>query len=98
MKADAMALSGDDIEKLSKALVSALDDVQLAAFVHASTGNRLYDQYVGHDKPLMPTIRELLNCEENRRGQKSCRHGGPRNIQTRSGIELPGLDARHLGS
>jgi Trypsin-like peptidase domain len=56
-----MSLSGQDIEDLSAALVGALNMNQLDAYVHASTGDRLFVEYVGIGKPLKPTIRDLLN-------------------------------------
>jgi hypothetical protein len=59
-----MALSGQDIQELTNALISALDEPQLRAFVHASTGDRLYVEYVGQGKPLRPTIEDLLNALE----------------------------------
>jgi V8-like Glu-specific endopeptidase len=57
-------LSGRDIELLSDKLTDTLDFEQLEAFVHASTGDRIYDKYVGRGKPLYPTITELLNVLE----------------------------------
>jgi V8-like Glu-specific endopeptidase len=57
-------LSGRDIELLSDKLTDTVDFEQLEAFVHASTGDRLYDKYVGRGKPLYPTITELLNVLE----------------------------------
>jgi hypothetical protein len=53
-------LDGRDIELLSDKLTDALDFDQLEQYVHASTGDRLYDKYVGRNKPLQPTIAELL--------------------------------------
>jgi V8-like Glu-specific endopeptidase len=53
-------LSGRDIELLSDKLTDTLGFDQLEQYVHASTGDRIYDKYVGRNKPLQPTIRELL--------------------------------------
>lgn len=59
-------LSGDDIAKLSKSLANSLNFDDLKSFVHASTGDRLYVEYVGEGKPLRPTITDLLNALEER--------------------------------
>lgn len=56
-----MPLSGADIEKLSKSLADSLNFNDLSTFVHASTGDRLYVEYVAQGKPLRPTIEDLLN-------------------------------------
>jgi hypothetical protein len=59
-------LSGGDIAKLSKSLANSLNLEDLKSFVHASTGDRLYVEYVGEGKPLRPTITDLLNALEER--------------------------------
>jgi hypothetical protein len=59
-----MALSGQDIDRLSRSLAGALSFNDLESFVHASTGDRLYVEYVGQGKPLRPTIIDLLNTLE----------------------------------
>ena len=55
------ALSGADIEKLSKLLASALNEFQLVTIVYSSTGDQLYNEYVARGKPLRKTIEELLS-------------------------------------
>ncbi len=57
-------LRGEDITKLSKSLASSLNFDDLEDFVQASTGDRLYVEYVGKGKPLRPTISDLLNALE----------------------------------
>lgn len=60
-------LSGADIDKLSRKLVTAInDDIELQQFVHASTGDRLYIEYVGPGKPLRPTLFSLIEVLEQR--------------------------------
>jgi hypothetical protein len=59
-----MALSGQDIAELTEALTGTLTEPELADYVQASTGDGLYDEYVGPGKPLKPTIRELLTVLE----------------------------------
>ena len=54
-------LSGEDIAKLAPLLAGTLSFDDLELFVHASTGDRLYDVYVSRDKPKVPTIVQLLN-------------------------------------
>src|SRR5215208_3240243 len=54
-------LSGEDIAKLSKLLASTLSFDDLESFVHASTGDRLYDVYVSREKPKVRMIEQLLN-------------------------------------
>lgn len=58
------ALTGEQIAELSKVLSHALDEDDLQLFVHASTGDRLYTEYVSDKKPLRPTIVDLLNALE----------------------------------
>lgn len=60
------SLSGGDIDKLARALAGAMNFDDLSIFVHASTGDRLYVEYVGTGKPLKPTIVDLLNALEER--------------------------------
>ncbi|WP_448043171.1 trypsin-like peptidase domain-containing protein [Bradyrhizobium liaoningense] len=59
-------LSGEDITKLSKSLADTLNFDDLKDFVHASTGDRLYVEYVGEGRPLRQTIVDLLNVLEQR--------------------------------
>jgi V8-like Glu-specific endopeptidase len=60
------SLSGENIAKLSESLADSLNFDDVATFVHASTGDRLYKEYVAPGKPLRPTIVELLNALEER--------------------------------
>ena len=57
-------LSGENIDRLSRELAHALSFDDLAIFVHASTGDRLFEEYVTPGKPLRPTIVDLLNALE----------------------------------
>jgi V8-like Glu-specific endopeptidase len=57
-------LTGQDIETLSIKLADTLSVSELAQYVHASTGDRLFVKYVGEGKPLQPTIVDLLNALE----------------------------------
>ena len=57
-------LSGDEIKKLAGLLSSTLSFDDLEIFVQASTGDRLYDAFVGKGKPKLPTIIDLLNALE----------------------------------
>jgi Trypsin-like peptidase domain len=57
-------LSGEDIRKLAKLLATSLSFDDLAIFVHASTGDRLYDVYVSKDQPKIPMLVQLLNMLE----------------------------------
>jgi Trypsin-like peptidase domain len=56
------ALSGQGVIQLSDVLSKTLNSNELAEFVQASTGDRLYVEYVGEGKPLKPTIVDLLNA------------------------------------
>lgn len=58
-------LSGEDIKKLAKLLTTALSFDDLAIFVHASTGDRLFDVFVSKDQPKFPMIVQLLNSLED---------------------------------
>jgi hypothetical protein len=58
-------LSGEDIKKLAVLLNGTLSFDDLEIFVHASTGDRLYDAFVGKGKPKLPTIIDLLNALED---------------------------------
>lgn len=58
-------LSGSDIASLSKKLVGTLSAPDLESLVYASTGDRLYDEFVPDNLPLRPTIERLLNALEN---------------------------------
>lgn len=60
-----MGLSGQQIEDLSRLLAPTLEH-DLEGFVHASTGDRLYVEYVGSGKPIKRTIAELLNVLDDR--------------------------------
>jgi hypothetical protein len=57
-------LSGAAISDLSKLISSALNFSGLEEFVYASTGDRLYVEYVGRGDPLRATIVALLNALE----------------------------------
>jgi V8-like Glu-specific endopeptidase len=59
------ALSGEDIKKLAKLLATTLSFDDLAIFVHASTGDRLFDVFVSKDQPKIPMIVQLLNALED---------------------------------
>jgi hypothetical protein len=59
------ALSGEDIKKLAKLLATTLSFDDLAIFVHASTGDRLFDVFVSKDQPKIPMIVQLLNSLED---------------------------------
>jgi hypothetical protein len=59
-------LSGGDIAELSKALASAFDLAGIEIATHASTGDRLFVEYVGPGQPLRPTIAALLNALDAR--------------------------------
>jgi V8-like Glu-specific endopeptidase len=57
-----MTLSGNAIDLLAPKITSALNtDAELDRIVHASTGDRLYDKYVGRGLPLEATVVQLLN-------------------------------------
>jgi V8-like Glu-specific endopeptidase len=57
-----MTLSGTDIDLLAPKITSALNtDAELDRIVHASTGDRLYEKYVGKGLPLEATVVQLLN-------------------------------------
>jgi V8-like Glu-specific endopeptidase len=59
-------LSGSDIEELSYKLTDALNINTLQSYTHASTGDRLFKEFVGEGKPLRFIIIDLLNAlEEN---------------------------------
>src|SRR3954451_15985443 len=59
-------LTGSDIEELSKKLSDALNINTLQSYTHASTGDRLFKEFVGQGKALRFTIIYLLNVlEEN---------------------------------
>jgi hypothetical protein len=59
-------LSGDDIAKLGTLLADSLSFEDLESYVHASTGDRLYVEYVGEGRPRRPTVVALLNALEER--------------------------------
>jgi V8-like Glu-specific endopeptidase len=59
------ALSGEDIKKLAKLLATTLSFDDLAIFVHASTGDRLFDVFVSKDQPKIPMLVQLLNALED---------------------------------
>ena len=54
-------LTGEQIRSLALSLSSALNPDDLEDDVQASTGDGLYDVYVGSGKPKLPTIIDLLN-------------------------------------
>jgi V8-like Glu-specific endopeptidase len=58
-------LSGEDIKRLSTLLSGTLSLNDLESFVYASTGDRLFVEYVAPDKPLRPTISNLLIALED---------------------------------
>ena len=58
-------LSGEDIKKLAALLSGTLSFDDLESYVHASTGDRLYDAFVGEGKPKLATISALLNALED---------------------------------
>src|ERR1700709_206226 len=58
-------LSGEDIQRLSKLLSGTLSLNDLESFVYASTGDRLFVEYVAPGKPLRPTISDLLIALED---------------------------------
>src|SRR6478672_8239911 len=53
-------LTGQEIRELSKKLSCTLSRSELESVVYASTGDRLFKEYVEPGLPLTPTIRELL--------------------------------------
>jgi hypothetical protein len=58
-------LSGQDIAKLARLLAGTLSFDDLESFVHASTGDRLYDVFVSRDQPKVPMLVQLLNTLED---------------------------------
>jgi V8-like Glu-specific endopeptidase len=58
-------LSGEDIKRLSTLLSGTLSLNDLESFVYASTGDRLFVEYVAPGKPLRPTISDLLIALED---------------------------------
>ena len=58
-------LSGEDIKRLATTLSGTLSLDDLQSFVHSSTGDRLFVEFVGPGKPLRPTIVDLLNALED---------------------------------
>lgn len=58
-------LSGEDISRLAKLLSGTLNLNDLESFVYASTGDRLFVEYVAPGKPLKPTINDLLIALED---------------------------------
>ena len=57
-------LSGADVAALSSKLAGTLNFDDLQLYVHASTGDQLYKEYVGEGKPLRVTIADLLKALE----------------------------------
>ncbi len=57
-------LTGEQIRNLSKKLSDTLSFAELESVVYASTGDRLYKEYVAPGQPLTPTIRDLLSALE----------------------------------
>jgi hypothetical protein len=53
-------LSGEDIRRLATLLSGTLSSNDLESFVYASTGDRLFVEFVAPGKPLRPTISDLL--------------------------------------
>jgi hypothetical protein len=58
-------LSGQDIARLARLLSGTLSFDDLESYVHASTGDRLYDAFVGEGKPKLATLTDLLNALED---------------------------------
>jgi hypothetical protein len=58
-------LSGEDVSRLAKLLSGTLSLNDLESFVYASTGDRLFVEYVTPGKPLRPTISDLLIALED---------------------------------
>jgi Trypsin-like peptidase domain len=58
-------LSGEDIKHLATLLSGTLSLNDLESFVYASTGDRLFVEYVAPGKPLRPTISDLLIALED---------------------------------
>jgi hypothetical protein len=58
-------LSGQDIAQLARLLAGTLSFDDLESFVHASTGDRLYDVFVSPDQPKLPMLVKLLNTLED---------------------------------
>lgn len=60
-------MDGADISKLSTVLATAIrDDTELEQWVYASTGDRLYVEYVARGQPLRPTLFSLLDVLNQR--------------------------------
>jgi hypothetical protein len=57
-------LTGEQIRGLSKRLSDTLSFQELETVVYASTGDRLYKEYVAPGLPLRPTIERLLEALE----------------------------------
>lgn len=53
-------LSGAEVDCLSALLTDTLSEDDLEVVVYVSTGDRLYDEFVGSGLPLRRTIRDLL--------------------------------------
>ncbi|MEY9136501.1 hypothetical protein ACVMII_005398 [Bradyrhizobium diazoefficiens] len=58
-------LSGEAIKELAALLSGTLSFDDLQSYVHASTGDRLYDSFVGEGRPKLATISALLNALED---------------------------------
>src|ERR1700709_589025 len=58
-------LSGEDIKRLATLLSGTLSLNDLESFVYASTGDRLFVEFVAPGKPLRPTISDLLIALED---------------------------------
>lgn len=57
-------LTGEQIRNLGTKLSDTLSFQELESVVYASTGDRLYNEYVAPGSPLIPTIRNLLTALE----------------------------------
>jgi hypothetical protein len=57
-------LTGEQTRALAKVLAGTLSFAELESVVYASTGDRLYVEYVSQGDPLRPTIEKLLNALE----------------------------------
>lgn len=55
-------VSGADIRSAAKSLADAFNADEIASLVYASTGDRLYDEYVPDNLPLRPMIEKLLDA------------------------------------
>lgn len=57
-------IQGADVERLGRAVASAVDFDSLQTLVYSSTGDRLFKEFVAPGKPLVPTLIDLINALE----------------------------------